>query len=106
MKTLKCKIKKYDVTKKEPPYSFITLGEFNIIDPEIEDWGVEKARRLDVECLKQGHRMQFYSASSDYGFDFDVVVHLSREEWPHCWDGRFGCYCDEQTADLEPEGGY
>ena len=80
MSTVKVKIKKYDASVTEPPFQFITLGEFEC-DEKAEDdrGGVDFARTLHRNCSAQGHRMKFYSLSSDEGYDYDVCVYGEME---------------------------
>jgi len=95
MKNVRCRIVKYDVATKKPPYTSIVIDEVSVVDPELDDLGHEFCMNLIDACINKGHTMLFYtSCSEDENFEFDIFVALSIEEWPYCTDGKFNCYCN------------
>ena len=98
---VKVKIKKYDVTVTEAPFRFINLGEFEVME-DLDDVGGVKRYNLFNERLRSlDYRgMKFYtSADKNSGYDYEVVVPLTIEEYPYCTQGEFGCKCLTQFND-------
>jgi hypothetical protein len=97
MSKIKCKISKYDINITEPPYELVQVGEFEI-DSSVDDGdgngGVNLYNALMDEVSKLGYNMHFYTTCpKDTEYKFNVVVYLTREEWPYCLIGHFGCHC-------------
>ncbi len=67
---VKCRLQKYS-DKREPPFTFITVGEFEF--EESKD-GEIRASRLITETDKAGFVFKFYSLSSAQGYLYDVTV--------------------------------
>jgi hypothetical protein len=91
---------RYDITKLEPPYEFVQVGEFEI-DEANDDGGKGTGGIMLYAALcrgaaNQGKNMQSYSLGRS-PYKYDVVVRLTYKEWPHCPDGYFGCYCGDEN---------
>jgi len=104
----KVQIVKYDITVTEPPFTLIVVGEFEYDEPIDDHLGEKRSIILARECRKQGFDMQFITSSDAEGYDHDVFVHLTQEEWPHCSDGKFNCFCsrDEKLYNRYNEFNY
>ena len=78
MSRKRCRVQKYDPAVTEPPYTFIELDSFEVIEPDVDTLGEELYERLAGGCRMLGYRMKFYSLStSDYDYeeyDYDVTV--------------------------------
>jgi len=102
MELARCSIVKYDVNVKEPPYTSIKVDEFECYRPDDDHLGENFADILRRNCAEHGHVMQFYTIpKDDPDYDYAITVSLTLEEWPHCTDGRFNCYCLNPMADPE-----
>lgn len=100
MNTVKCRMVKYDTSRKEPPYKSVRVGEFEIYDSnETNDLGEARYSLLSEQCERLNRTMQFYTLSEVKGYKYDVYVLLTLEEWPHCSLGKFNCHClDEKDV--------
>jgi len=97
MSKIKCEIEKYDISKTEPPYKTIHVGEFEIDssddDSKLGTGGVGLYKALCAGCARLGYRLKFYTMPENSQYKYSVNVALNQEEWPHCSIGDFGCYC-------------
>jgi hypothetical protein len=75
MATVRVKIEKYDASVRKPPFRFITLAEDVVFDdPETDDLGQERYRRMFDLCKERGYSLRFYSLGSDLGHKYNIVV--------------------------------
>lgn len=87
-------IQKYDVSVKEPPFTFITLSDVIELPKSIdEDYkrdtsGTFLYRVFNELCYKHKQTLKFYSGSSDPEIDYKLCVYGEVEEqecrklWP------------------------
>ena len=71
----KCVITRYDDTIKEPPYLTIAIDKTEVVDPKLNDDGVEFFERLRGACRAKGYHIKCYTMSEDKNFDYQLIVY-------------------------------
>jgi len=75
----------YDTSVTEAPYKFKTIGEVEVsMNMEIY-WQLAIAIRDNFP----GRHLQFWSSNP-----LTATATLTKEEYPDCIDGQFGCKCN------------